>query len=731
MSIPNWFLSLPVLALCLPFVAQEPPSQAVRESLETQRARAQLHYRTVADELRAVDVAQLAPDRAALRAELIGALDRYAERADFGIASRDADGRPATFVDDGGRRCAVAELLHASGRDDVVERVHATHNAAWIGELAQDAELVDWLDRHGLTLFEAARIQAPPANWQGSGEVGLIDYAAPEAGSDTPAPKGGASAPAAAPSGPTTATSAAAKSSAPIGSSATEDGWWVWWELNKAQFLRPQRISLRNLSGSGDDAQEAFDEFIARHRAVLVEEIHTALADADANVRGAALLALGRIGGSDAVERIVAALADPSQTVRHRAILALGSTGAPQALRPLMSLIRTGTVDGTTRVSPVAEPLAIVGAALGRGRAHGSPSEMDAIVTVRVRERATADRTPVGIAAMVYQALAPCASLEALAFELARDEHESIPVRCRAIEALRHSQDERALPLLQNLLVGSKLELRRSAALALGELRQPLALAALLTASELEAESLTRGFILVSIGRRGGETAGKFLLRELERGASTRRAWCALGLGLVARTWDAGAISAKLREAFAREKNRQAEGAYCVALGLARDAHAVPLLRALGREAGRAQTRAYAATALGLIDDEAAHDALAAQVRSERQPQARATAAFALASMGVATDVDMLRRVLVDAREPDVQALAAGALAFHGSTEALATLEQLAQAPRQDEVARAAALDALGVMLDEESPYRLGEAGRQTNSTQMPEWLSAALALSL
>lgn len=730
MSIPNWFLSLPVAAMLLPCLAPQEASRPVSESLAEQRARAQAHYLAVADELRAADPARIPADRAALRDELIDALERYALRADFGIASQDADGRPATFVDEGGRRCAVAELLHASGRDDVVERVHATHNGAWVAELAHDAELVDWLDQHGLTLFEAARIQAPPADWQGSGEEGLIDFVPAEPDSDPPAPKGGASAGPAAPTGPTNATSATPKSSGPS-SGATEDAWWVWWELNKAQFLRPQRISLRSMSGSGDDARLAFDEFLARHRAVLTEVAHAGLADADANVRGAALLALGRIGGADAVERIVAALSDPSQTVRHRAILALGSTGAPQALRALMSLIRTGTVDGTTRVSPLAEPLAIVGAALGRTRAHGFPPEMDAIVTVRVRERTSADRQPVGIAAMVYQSLAPCAALESLAFELARDEHESLPVRCRAVEALRRSQDERALPLLQSLLVGSKLELRRSAALALGELPQPLALAALLTASELEAESLTRGFLLVSIGRRGGETAGKFLLRELEKGSSTHRAWCALGLGLVARAGNAEAISAKLREAHAREKNRQAEGAYCVALGLARDARAVPLLRELGRSSARAQTRAYAATALGLIDDEAAHSALAAQVRAERQPQARATAAFALASMGVAIDVDTLRGVLAEVRAPDVQALAAGALAFHGSTEALATLEALARAPRQQEVARAAALDALGLMLDDEAPYRLGEAGRQSNPTQMPEWLSAALALSL
>lgn len=726
-------LSLTAL-LALPILVQAPADLLG----SSQRARSQLHYRTVVEELRGAPIENIAPETAASRARLIDELERYGERAIFGVAPPGSDGRPATFVDSAGRRCAVAELLHASGRDDLVERVRVTNNGAWVAELAGDPELVDWLHGNGLTLFEAARIQLPPDDWSGGPDTGsrngassgLVDRVDSAPGADASAPRSPSAAGTASPGGPSGPASAPTTSSATQPPAATEDAWWLWWEFNKAQFLRPQRISLRSASG-GDDAREAFDAFLARHRSTLVEAARAGLADADANVRGAALLALGRVGGADAVERIVAALADPSQTVRHRAIVALGTSGTPQALRPLTSLIRTGTVDGKTRVSPVAEPLAILGAALGRSRANGFPSEMDAIVKVRVRERSGSDREPVGCAAMVYQALAPSASLEELAFELARDERESIPVRCRAIEALRHSRDERALPTLQSLLVSARLDLRRSAALALGEVPNPLALAALMTASEIEAESLTRGFVLVSIGRRGGERAREFLLAELRKGPTTHRPWCALGLGLVARGSDAADVAGELRAAFARERYRQAEGAYCIAFGLARDPRAVPLLAGLVSKSGNAQTRAYAATALGLIDESAAHAALAAYVDVERQPQARVTAAFALASMGDAGDFERLRGVLEDMRDPELRTGAASALAFHGSLEALDVLERAANASREPSAARAAAIDGLGVMLAPDDPYRLGEAGRQSNHTRMPDWLRDVLALSL
>jgi hypothetical protein len=64
-------------------------------------------------------------------------------------------------VDASGTLCAVAHLLATSGRRDVVDRVAAERNNAYVAELADDTALVAWLDSNGLTLEEAARIQAP------------------------------------------------------------------------------------------------------------------------------------------------------------------------------------------------------------------------------------------------------------------------------------------------------------------------------------------------------------------------------------------------------------------------------------------------------------------------------------------------------------------------------------------------------------------------------------------
>lgn len=63
------------------------------------------------------------------------------------------------FVDERGVECAVGHLLSRSGRGDLVERIAKTKNLARIAELADEPELVEWLDRVGLSCQEAGRIQ--------------------------------------------------------------------------------------------------------------------------------------------------------------------------------------------------------------------------------------------------------------------------------------------------------------------------------------------------------------------------------------------------------------------------------------------------------------------------------------------------------------------------------------------------------------------------------------------
>lgn len=130
-----------------------------RHSFEAQEAaRLRRHFAVVERELLDRDRSGLSPAQLGARAELVGLLRRYA--ADGNFPHNDyLPGQVPFFRDSRGNLCAMAFLIAGSGRGDIVDRIARTRNNAYVPELADEPGLAAWLDRHGLTLAEAARIQ--------------------------------------------------------------------------------------------------------------------------------------------------------------------------------------------------------------------------------------------------------------------------------------------------------------------------------------------------------------------------------------------------------------------------------------------------------------------------------------------------------------------------------------------------------------------------------------------
>ncbi|MEO8846180.1 MAG: hypothetical protein ABI591_04880 [Kofleriaceae bacterium] len=90
------------------------------------------------------------------RAELIGWLHDYRVA---GVYPADASGNPASvFVDANGVRCPMAELVHKTGRDDLVEAVRQEGNGARLADV-HTGPLHDWMLASGLTQEEIAMVQ--------------------------------------------------------------------------------------------------------------------------------------------------------------------------------------------------------------------------------------------------------------------------------------------------------------------------------------------------------------------------------------------------------------------------------------------------------------------------------------------------------------------------------------------------------------------------------------------
>lgn len=105
----------------------------------------------------------LSASQAKARSELIGFLREYVEAGQFPTNDVSPTSMPI-FVDHFGNRCAMASLIERSGGADLVQHIASTRNLARVRALADEPRLVAWLDTHGMTLDEAARVQPSYSN---------------------------------------------------------------------------------------------------------------------------------------------------------------------------------------------------------------------------------------------------------------------------------------------------------------------------------------------------------------------------------------------------------------------------------------------------------------------------------------------------------------------------------------------------------------------------------------
>ncbi len=120
--------------------------------------RLERHFDSVDTELKSRDVSALNAAQRANRAQVVSWLRDYRNADRFPVNDKFAQPTPF-FRDKNGVLCAMAYLIDRSGRGDIVDKVAATRNNAYINELADDPALIRWLDTWGLSVAEAGRIQ--------------------------------------------------------------------------------------------------------------------------------------------------------------------------------------------------------------------------------------------------------------------------------------------------------------------------------------------------------------------------------------------------------------------------------------------------------------------------------------------------------------------------------------------------------------------------------------------
>lgn len=706
---------------------------------EIDRALLRTHYERVEGELRAKTPAHLNAAQRAERARLLDVLRAYRLRGDSGLNERFPGERKPFFVDDDGRRCAVANLMDHSGFEKLTLEVAKTANHAWIAELASNTELARWLRASGLTLAEAARIQGcgcrswrytpppPPPAWirrtRDGAPTPTTDDGRPRPGRDpridtppgTDGPRGGRA-------------SRGVRSTPGAGRLARRTleeaiTWQNWWRVAKHEFLRPQQLIDVNGRDAGTQPEPKFLTSRRELRKRVLPILRSALKDSSDDVRSSAARALGKLGDDSDIPGLKAMFSDPHPGIRNDAVLAIGALGSRRAVFTLLDLLRSESDDAGMATR---KALAIV--ALGLARSYGSKSDAGATVASLLRSKSSKLSEATLTGAMHYQRLAPNPELETIAQSIAKlPSLDSV----HALEAPHASPTKASIATLTRALNGRRQDRRQAAAVALGHIDHALALPPLMTAYEMERDPITKGILAISLGRHGGSEARKLLLSELKKGARTRRVWAAFGLALLAREKPSSKVREALRRARKKERNREAFAASLLASGIARDLESIPHFVHELRTGESALIRTAAADALVMVGGHGARGALIESLEKRENAKLKAHIATILGYFGNRDDAPLITKLLASTKHVRLRSALARSLGYLGNTNACRQLEAIISKPSESGYLRAAAIDGLTVTLTKRPSFGLAKLVSTCSFAEVPEWIEDYLWTSL
>lgn len=222
-----------------------------------------------------------------------------------------------------------------------------------------------------------------------------------------------------------------------------------------------------------------------------------------------------------------------------------------------------------------------------------------------------------------------------------------------------------------------------------------------------------------------------YLMKFFTKAKSRSRPWAALALGLQGYHARAAgedlfdSTSKALRWTFERTRSPIESGAYCIAFGLRRDQEAIELMLDRLEDLGDDAARGRVAISLGLVGAQAAIEPLEAIVKGSRyHPSLLRDAAVALALLGHKQVGEDLVEILVDGNSSAVRGAAVSAIGFVGDGSVVQPLIDLLVDEGQQDLVRASAATALGLVCEEEPFHWTAKFNNHMNYTALVDTLS-------
>ncbi|MDH3590870.1 MAG: HEAT repeat domain-containing protein [Planctomycetota bacterium] len=730
-----------LLATAFLFAILIAPGSAAPANSPASVAAKRKHLATVIEELSQRDVLQLSPEQRERRATALEHLRAYAARGVFPHNTKLPQYALPYLIDRYGTRCALAYVIDRSGHGPLIERLARTDNHAWVAQLTGKTELDDWMRSNGLTVAEAAFIQAP------SIVEDPADLPEPPPDSIPKAPRAPETAPpdSTPPPAPPAETPSTGRTTRTRSPATLEKGSWVrWWRYNRDAFVNLRQryhAAATTTNNNGDAGGRARRPDDAMRRKVMIPALAT-LSTANDEVRASALMAWVMAAEKGARAPAVAGTLDylrkPESRYRDLMLFALGlaqDASATQTLRDILNdtkagrraLVRKGKVPAMTR--------AYAAIALG---ATEDPSAIADLMRVARNEK---NRNDLRASALVATGqLLPLATPDVakdvaalLAIELKRARWER-PVLTAIPMTLIRSGDAvgRTAVLRAVARFRGKADVRASCALALGMASDALdaeIVDALLAASRRDPDVQARRFATIALGelcaRDASDAADEKVVRKLKRHflgtidghfkAPRVMEWHLLGAGLFARRFPTeGEILVKrLVRVATTGGSRDERAAASIALGLSGHMRGKDALLKLLAKAKDVTLRGAVAESLGLAGVREARPQLRKLALEDKADAVRYQAALGLGYLADGTMIEPLVTELGRTGSGPARAALTRVLGQLGDRRAIPGLIELAQDERQIRSVRERALGALGLIGRESDdswtlPYRRG-----------------------
>jgi len=502
-------------------------------------------------------------------------------------------------------------------------------------------------------------------------------------------------------------------------SAGLSTSWRLFWNYNRENLigLRGRVRGAATTTGSG----ETWDTPLGPRRDEVRGVLRSiAVHDPKTDVRAAAMIALGRMGGRDDARTFVRVLhgAGNKQALKEAAAVALAilppleDDDVKKEVREYLSHVIRHDRTLPARV----RGLCLLASGM---RAGGDP-----VLLLQLTGRASGEMNGGEEAGTLAYALglsghpmaAPELARAAKRRKLGGEKLTDIG-RALAAQGLAYVGDAAARRSLEALLTSRRagVHTRRSAALGFGRILTTRRLdqealestrEALERAIDKDNDLLVKGFSAAALGAVRRSAAREFLEERLGEGARAElKPYLALGLGIWGQR--AGEASRRrvrevLAEALSGAREPEFRSALCIACGLAKASGARDAMRKILADSGNAAVRGAAAQGLGLLGEpdpdviEALEDVLEAGEQSELLPDA----ALALGLMGRRAAAGELARGLRETTSSVVQGRIILALGHLGHREAIDPLLKIVRSGDESTLVREFAAVALGLMGD-------------------------------